>query len=223
MMRFPRLSHANQQRLKELLWWGSFLLVAFAMRSSLASTYLIPSESMEPTILPGDRLIANQTAYKVRVPFSELALTKTKMPSRGEIVIFPSPTDPINLIKRVVAIGGDTIAVRKGRIWRNGRPLPLKSVATPKLPPQWRRYIETNGKARYTVQWDDAHPSLRDMPPTKIPAGHFFVMGDNRDYSGDSRIFGAVSKHKLHAQAIRHFYSLGQGRLRWGRLFSPLR
>lgn len=210
---------------KEAARWVAFFAMILAVRSSVASTYRVPTESMEPTILPGDRLFANQMAYNFHVPFTQTRLSNTTMPQRGDIVIFPSPIDRIRLIKRVIAIGGDTLAIHDGKLILNGKMLTYKPALG--APQGYRRVWEHLGKKRHLVQWDDRRPWARNSKVIKIPRGYFFVMGDNRDYSGDSRVFGPVSKHTLEAKAIRHFYSLGptkgMPRLRWRRLFAPLK
>lgn len=210
---------------KEAMTWAIFILSILAVRSSLASTYVVPSESMEPTILPGDRLFADQRAYGWRLPFSTKPLSKHLPPQRGDIAIFPSPAEPnITLIKRVVAIGGDTIAVKQGQIILNGKPIIQKMI---EQKGNVRLYQAVLGEHRFRVRLDDQHASARDMPTRRVPKGFFFVMGDNRDFSGDSRFFGPVSIKKLRARAMRLFFSIDQQKgfphFRWGRTGGALR
>ena len=212
--------------LKEFFTLSAFLFVALAFRSSLASTYVVPTESMVPTILPGDRLFANQAAYHLRVPFSDKKLTTRGTPKRGEIAIFPDPEGKkIMLIKRVIAVGGDTIAIRDGEVILNGKALKRK-VREPSKRDGIIRYWEHLGSLTYRVRFDPSYASARNMRTIRIPKDHFFVMGDNRDYSGDSRYFGPVSNKVLHARALRLFFSVGAKSfpyIRWERTIGPLK
>ncbi|MCB9639991.1 MAG: signal peptidase I [Myxococcales bacterium] len=191
--------------LLEALRIAAFFLVALAVRSSFAATYYVPSGSMEPSVYTGDRLFAFQHSYGWKLPFTEVHITPQKAPSHGDIVVFVDPRDPQTmLLKRVVAVGGDRLEIRGGQLIRNGKPLP-QAQAIQKGPYLYR--LETNGAHQYIVQFDSRQSFLRDMVPRTIPKGHFFAMGDNRDHSGDSRIFGAVPYKQLQAKAVRVLWS----------------
>ncbi len=199
--------------LMEALRLGAFFLVVLAVRSSFAATYYVPSGSMEPSVYTGDRLMAYQHSYGLRMPFTERLLSSQYPPSYGDIVVFVDPRDPQTLLlKRVIAVGGDRLAIRDGVIFRNGLALP-QSPAIQKDGLLQR--IESNGKHRYTVQFEPNQPFLRDVPMQRIPQGHFFAMGDNRDHSGDSRIFGSVPIRHLRARAVRVLWSRDPADL-WG-------
>lgn len=210
--------------LKEALSLGVFLLVALAMRSSIAATYYVPSGSMEPSVYTGDRLMAYQHSYGLRIPFTDRLLSSQSAPSYGDIVVFVDPRDPQTLLlKRVIAVGGDRLAIRDGVILRNGAPLP-QSAALQK--DGWLQRIESNGKHRYVVQFEPSQPFLRDMPTRTIPQGHFFAMGDNRDHSADSRVFGSVPLQNLRARAVRVLWSRDPATywdIRWSRSGRSLR
>lgn len=106
--------------LREYLGLVLFLIGMFAFRSAYADWYHIPSESMEPTLLVGDRVVVNKHAYAWRLPFTDLRLAERAAPQVGEVVTLASPVDGTRLIKRVVAVGGDQIAARDGVLYRNG-------------------------------------------------------------------------------------------------------
>jgi signal peptidase I len=177
-----------------------------AVKSSIAETYMVPTGSMVPTILPGDRLVADQTRYGLRVPFLHRHLTSVSAPSRGDIVIFPSPISDVNLIKRVIAVEGDTIEIRNGRIILNGKMLPLTPVG--RTEEGFEVYHENLMGYQHRIQFDPDLPNLRSFSKTMIKRGEFFVMGDNRDYSADSRVFGPVSIDQLRGKALKIIYSL---------------
>jgi signal peptidase I len=173
------------------------LVLALGIRTTLVQAYEIPSGSMEPTLLVGDHLIADKVAYGLRTPDSILGfhipgipygryLFRTGAVHRGDVIIFVSPPDPsIDLIKRVIAVGGDTIQIRDGHPWLNGAPMP-------------------DPHAHFTIP-DSARVanSPRDnLGPLKVPQGDLFVMGDNRDDSYDSRFWGFVPIANVEARAM---------------------
>ncbi len=212
--------------LKEALITGILVLVVLAIRSSFASTYRVPTGSMIPTILPGDHFFASQMTYGIRVPFSDFFITANKPPERGQIIVFPSPIEPdINLVKRVVAIGGDKLEVREGRLIINGKEIEVVPVPTAEAPLGGTDvFYEKLDNHQHFVQFDDRAPSLRNLGPIDVPEAHFFAMGDNRDHSADSRYFGPVPYEKLRARALRLFISLDSSfpYLRLSRFFGPM-
>jgi signal peptidase I len=148
----------------------SFALVFGFVRPFVVEAFYIPSESMIPTLRVGDRVLVNKFIYR----FTE--------PERGDIVVFESVEgDSQDLIKRVVAVPGDTIAVRRGKVVLNGE-----------------RQREPYVNNRY--------PDRSFSPPTTVPKGHVFVMGDNRANSRDSRFFGPVPKKKIEGEAFLRFW-----------------
>lgn len=185
------------------------LLIVMAARSSLADHYVVPSGSMEPTLLPGDRVLVDKRAYGLRLPFTDFALTERARPEAGDVVIFDSPHDGTRLIKRVVAVAGDRVSLREGRLAVNGRT--LEDPAQP--------WVERFGDHRVTL--DLTHGGGPDIAPTSVPAGHVMVLGDSRGQSSDSRYFGFVNADTLYARALRVFHRDREGFV-WRRL-SPER
>lgn len=173
------------------------LIIALGIRTTVVQAYEIPSGSMEPTLLVGDHLIADKLAYGLRMPDSILGLHIPGIPygrylfrdgkvNRGDVIIFVAPYDPsTDLIKRVIAIGGDTVQIRDGRVWLNGAPM-YDPHAHFSIPDSQRRL---NSPRDY-------------LGPLKVPPGELFVMGDNRDDSYDSRFWGFVPMSNVEARAM---------------------
>ena len=217
-------------RLRRFLreWSGTFvaILVLMTFRSAVADWYDVPTGSMQPTILEGDRFLANKLAYGLDLPLVGTRVATWAEPQRGDVVVFPSPTDGQRLIKRVVAVGGDTVAMRGGRLVLNGRPLAYTPAAAPDWPlPEddtlaHRWYEEQLPGRAHPVMTTDARPSLRDWGPVRVPDGQLLVLGDNRDNSADGRVFGFVPAERIEARAERVVLSVDRDRWwrpRWSR------
>ncbi|MES2669433.1 MAG: signal peptidase I [Pseudomonadota bacterium] len=182
--------------------WFTFAMMVLLLtvaRSSFANHYQVPSGSMEPTLMPGDRVAVNMMAYGVRVPFTDIELVDRGEPEPGDVVVFKSPTDGTRLIKRVVAVGGDTVAVVDGRLWIDGRPLHDVDAGD----------IEHFG-AR-DVRLDLRDGGGPDLSTVAIPAGMALVLGDHRGNSQDGRFFGLVPMKSLYARASAVYYRSGEG------------
>jgi signal peptidase I len=180
-----------------------FVLVT-AAKSAFADINYVPSGSMEPTILPGDVVFINKLAYDLRVPFTTLRLARWSEPAHGDIVVCFAPDDGTRLVKRVVGVPGDTIELRHDTLFLNGIAqtyAPLAPAATRDLDPRERaaaRFAsETLGTRAHAVMALPAVPARRDFGPTKLSAGQYFMMGDNRDNSRDSRYFGIMPRAEI--------------------------
>lgn len=196
-------------RLKAHRGFLLFLLGLGLLRTAVADWNPIPSASMRPTLLEGDVVLVNRLAYDLKLPLTDLTLLHLGEPRRGDVVTFSSPRDGTRLIKRIVGLPGDRVAVRGGLLVLNGQPLPAFDVRShgERLAPGWVveawRGTEVLDGRPHAVQ---ALPALRgrlDMAETKVPAGHYFMLGDNRDNSEDSRAIGPVSREKLIGRAHR--------------------
>ena len=177
------------------------LLLALVVRSSVVEAFWVPSGSMLPTIQIGDHLFVNKMAYALRVPLLGTKLYDVGTVHRGDIVVFVSPTDhSTDLIKRVVAIAGDTVEIRDKHVLINGKPMPDSHARF--VDPQFR------GTPR------------DDFGPVVVPPGKFFVLGDNRDQSYDSRYWGFADVDSIKGRAMFIYWSW-DGRAhwpRWGRM-----
>ncbi|MEZ4386198.1 MAG: signal peptidase I [Candidatus Krumholzibacteriia bacterium] len=207
------------------------VLVMLAFRSSLADWYDVPSGSMQPTILVGERVVVNKLAYGLRVPFTGTRVATWAGPERGDVVTFPSPRDGQRLVKRVVAVAGDEVAMQDGRLVLNGHPLAYDLGDPPVYPlrptdprdPAWL-VEELPGKPHAVMRTDQA-PRLRNWGPVRVPDGRVLVLGDNRDNSADGRVFGWVDAHTLEGRVEAIALSLDRDRWykpRWRRFGTDL-
>lgn len=206
------------------------LLLALILRTFFIQAYKIPSGSMERTLLIGDHIIVNKLIYGLRMPDSIFGLTpfEDHVPygkylfdlesvHRGDVIVFVPPQDPTkDFIKRVVGIPGDTVEVKDGQLYLNG--------ALVQPPPG----------THYEVPPDQRDSSQRDMmEPMQLQPGQYFMMGDNRDRSYDSRFWGPITRDAVEGRAMFIYWSCGGGEessplrclwdVRWSRLFHAVR
>lgn len=178
--------------------WVLLLAVIVTARSSLANHYTIPSGSMEPTLMPGDRVLVDLTAYGVSLPFTHIDVIPGKTPVRGDVVVFPSPANGIRLIKRVVAVGGDTVSVTDGHLTVNGQPQAVDAT-----------HERLGAHGSFALNLDKGGGP--DLKETVVPAGKVLMMGDARGNSMDGRFFGWVDQNMIYGKATRLFYRSGEG------------
>jgi signal peptidase I len=192
-------------------WRLTFLLIVFVIipvKSVLADWNWVPSGSMNPTILEGDLIFVNKAAYDLRIPLTRYRLAAWAAPERGDIVVCFAPDDGIRLVKRVIAVPGDTVEMRNETLFLNGR-----SLKYTKADLRYAGSLSDRQKGNCILATESlegcAHPiiitpsvrAMRNFPPIKIPEGKYFVMGDNRDVSKDSRYFGFVERQAIVGKA----------------------
>jgi len=185
-------------------WIFSTLLMVLSVmtfRSAIADWNDVPTGSMKPTILIGDRIFVNKLAYDLKVPFLGNRLVTWGDPQRGDIVICWSPADGARLVKRVVGVPGDVIEMKNGRLIINGHALDYQSAdrldfdrALGLEADQYRFFTEDLTGHRHTVVATPAKRAIRNFGPVSIGTDQYFMMGDNRDNSADSRYFGFVPR-----------------------------
>jgi len=168
---------------------GLALLIALAVRSSVVQAFWVPSGSMLPTIQIGDHIFVNKMAYSVRLPLIGTELLETGSLHRGDVVVFVSPIErSTDLIKRVIAIPGDTVEVKDKKVLVNGEVVP-------------------DSHAHFSDSTISPNTHRDNMPPLQVPEGKFFVMGDNRDRSYDSRFWGLANISDIKGKATFIYWS----------------
>jgi signal peptidase I len=229
-MRLPqRVLRAVSENKSLLLFFGLMLM----FRSACADWMVVPTGSMNPTIVEGDRIVVNKLAYGLRVPFTTQRLTAGADPQRGDIVVFASPKDDMTLVKRVVGVPGDTLEMRDERLIINGKEIAYAPTSDPadadllQATRAEQRYYYTENLAgrSHSVMLLPRHATLRSFGPITIPPERYFMMGDNRDNSADSRFFGLVRREVIVGKALKVAYSLNSDhwyRPRGDRFLTPL-
>lgn len=205
---------------KSIFW---IVLLVLAFRSIFFEPFRIPSGSMIPTLLIGDFILVNKLAYGVKVPFSDwytdpVYIYKRDMPKRGDIIVFKYPKDPnINYIKRVVGVPGDTVEMIDKVIYVNGKKIDMKEIPGKKImedmDDKFRGYNLSfykvkNGEHTHTIMQDVDNTYKVDYEKRTVPEGKFFVMGDNRDFSYDSRFWGFVPFENIKGEAMFIWFNL---------------
>jgi signal peptidase I len=187
------------------------IILALFIRTFIVQAFKIPSGSMVPTLTIGDHILVTKFLYDLKLPYWNKILVRFSEPQRGDIIVFKFPEDESkDFIKRVIGLPGDTVEIRNKRVWINGEPLvePYVQHLDPNILP-------------HQVQPRD------NLGPMKVPPDSYFVMGDNRDQSLDSRFWGFVKLEKIKGKAFLIYWSWnGQGALahwvRWERLGKTL-
>ena len=210
-------------------WWVEYsisffpvILVVFLLRSFLVEPFKIPSGSMIPTLLIGDFILVNKYTYGIRLPVVNVKVIEIGSPKRGDVMVFRYPADPgLDYIKRVVGLPGDRIEYRDKSLTVNGRPVPRRAIADYESRERLQYY------PRFLENFDGAEHEIileRDTPgfvgrvmdfrhagncdyndgglTCTVPPGHYFVMGDNRDNSSDSRVWGFVPDENIVGKAF---------------------
>ena len=209
----------------------AFLLLFGVFRTAIADWNPIPSASMRPTILEGDVVFVNRLAYDLKLPFTDTILAHLGEPQRGDIVTFSSPRDGMRLIKRLVALPGDTVEMRDNHLLINGEAAEYAALGSE---PQAHvgqqgvaamRESESVAGSRRNVQWLPGVASRSSFGPLTVPKDQYLMLGDNRDNSEDSRYIGLVPRERLIARAERILVSadiLDHWQLRFARFGASL-
>lgn len=192
--------------------WQLALMAAVILtgRSVLADWYVVPTGSMKPTILEGDRVFVWKSAYQVRVPFSKIRLFKTGEPKRGDVVVIRNPDgDSVPFVKRLIGLPGDVVELRNEELFINGKKQPQEFLPERRTADGDRVLLATE---RLDVR---PHPirilpekaAIRNYGPIRVPSDEVFLMGDNRDESRDARFFGTRPVSDLLGRAVGVMWS----------------
>ena len=183
------------------------LLLVFLLRAFLFEPFRIPTASMVPALQVGDYILVNKYAYGVRLPIAGNKLFDVAAPQRGEIMVFIPPHEEQYYIKRVIGVPGDTVRYADGLLFINGEPVPTEpqgaiEVDTAIGPLPGSLSLETLDGVAYNTQHIDSVAPGRQRGTWIVPSGHYFMMGDNRDNSADSRVWGAASEQRIVGKAV---------------------
>ncbi|MDH4273733.1 MAG: signal peptidase I [Gammaproteobacteria bacterium] len=201
------------------------ILAVLLLRGFLVEPFRIPSGSMIPTLLVGDFILVNKYAYGLRLPVTNTKILDIGLPQRGDVVVFRFPRDPsIDYIKRVIGLPGDVITYHNKTIFVNGNPISYdrigqyRSDATGLPVPQADEYLEHLNDVNHRILLDDTRPSMEVQ--VRVPEGQYFMMGDNRDNSNDSRYWGTVPEENLVGRAFLIWmnWDVGKGGVLWRRI-----
>jgi signal peptidase I len=209
------------------------VFVVIPVKSSLADWNWVPTGSMNPTILEGDLIYVDKVAYDLRIPLTMHRIAKWSDPGRGDIVICFSPEDGVRLVKRVIGLPGDTIEMKNNMLFINGEAVNYTNISRDFTElPSYKRKVrcilesEDLGEVTHTVMSIPTIRAMRSFGPLKVPQGSYFVMGDNRDSSRDSRYFGFVDRGSIIGQAkgiVGSFDITDKYQPRFGRFFESLK
>ncbi|KAB2927328.1 MAG: signal peptidase I [Candidatus Contendobacter sp.] len=197
------------------------ILAVLVLRSCVVEPFRIPSESMVPTLLKGDFILVNKFAYGLRLPVLNTKVIGNGQPQRGDVVVFRYPPDPaVAYIKRVVGLPGDRLECREKQLFINGQPIPLTPLPGNLAAPNYQGFTEQLGEIQHRIQtltggcWINGLGIMRPVVQPRrepdgamgwqyqVPAGHYFMMGDNRDNSSDSRVWGPLPEENLIGRAF---------------------
>mgnify|MGYP001824317224 FL=1 len=183
----------------------SFLLMLFILRGAIADWNPVPTGSMKPTILEGDVIFVNKLAYSLRLPFSDIELLEHDQPRRGDIVVYNSGALDKLMVKRVIGLPGDRIALRGNRLYINGQSAEYVPAAIDELRSEDAEegfyLVEESLMPGHVIQIKPHLSRMGTIVPVTVPNGHYFVMGDNRDNSSDSRVHGFVAEDEIVGKA----------------------
>jgi signal peptidase I len=180
------------------------VILALVIRTFVVQAFKIPSASMEDTMLIGDHLLVNKFIYGMKIPFTDKRILKIRDPKRGDVIVFEYPEDPSkDFIKRVIGTPGDVVQVINKKVYVNGR-----------------IYINPHEVHKEPDIIPEAQNPRDNTEPIKVPANSYFVMGDNRDRSYDSRFWGFVKNEKIRGLAFIKYWSWDKENhgVRWGRI-----
>ena len=188
---------------KSLLVFISLMLV---FRSAVADWNDVPTGSMKPTIVEGDRIFINKMAYDIRVPFTHISLVKLAEPQPNDIIIFDSVASDKRLVKRVIGVPGDKISMRNNQLFINGQAIAYE-VKEKSIESHHESNETINGQS-HTIRLNNVASQLANFTTVTVPTDRYLVLGDNRDNSADSRVIGFVPRNEIIGRSSKVAFSL---------------
>ncbi|MFB0981124.1 MAG: signal peptidase I [Alteromonadaceae bacterium] len=186
-----------------------FICLMLVFRSAVADWSDVPTGSMKPTIVEGDRIFINKMAYDIRLPFTHISLIKLAEPQTNDIIIFDSVVSDKRLVKRVIGVPGDNIAMKGNKLLINGQAISYQETLTEKSHANdYFDNTETINGQSHNIRVNKAASGLANFNEIKVPAGQFLVLGDNRDNSADSRVIGFVPRNEIVGRSGKVAFSL---------------
>jgi signal peptidase I len=180
---------------REYRGFALFIALMIVFRSALADWNVVPTGSMKPTIIEGDRILVNKLAYDFRVPLTHVSIHRFADPKRGDVVVFDSKAADTRLVKRVIGLPGDTVAMRDNHLVINGieaRYVGVEHAADAIFA------TESYAEMSHRVELSNTGGSrLSTFGPVTVPKDHYLVLGDNRDNSADSRVYGFIPRDEI--------------------------
>lgn len=205
------------------------LLLVWIIRSFIVQPYRVPTGSLEPTVLPGDFIVVKQFSYGLRLPIFNTKIVKVGEPKRGDIALFHYPVDPkVTFVKRVIGLPGDHIVYKNNILYVNGKEMKQKyigkgvDIEQGGITSEVDQYIEDLDGVKHSIFLKPSASSIET--DVKVPEGHYFMIGDNRNESLDSRYWGFVPDIMLVGKAFGIWMSWDSinNSIRWNRLGRPL-
>ena len=176
--------------------------IVLVLRSFIAEPFQIPSKSMVPTLKVGDYILVNKWIYGVRLPVLHTKIIDVSLPERGDVMVFYPPHQDRYFIKRVIGLPGDKVNLIKGQLFINGEKMAQKAYIDEPAAPSSVVMTEDLGSTEHLMQRRNLPTRLSLNFSTTVPAGHYFMMGDNRDNSSDSRVWGPVPENRIVGKAF---------------------
>jgi len=200
-----------------------FIVLMICFRSAIADWNFVPTGSMEPTILPGDEVFVNKMAYDIRLPLTSISIWRLADPVAGDIVTFESEAADKRMVKRVIGVPGDQVSLFQNRLYINEQPA---DYIDPVETGSFIRAIEQFNQTQHTVQIERGLGGpLQSFGPVEVPQDYLLVLGDNRDHSADSRVYGLIPRQEVTGKVLRVIASLDMDdyyKPRSNRFFHPL-
>lgn len=182
-----------------------FISLMLVFRSAVADWNEVPTGSMKPTIVEGDRIFVNKMAYDLRLPFTHISLVKISEPKRSDIIIFDSVASDKRLVKRVIGIPGDIVSMKNNVLSINGQTLSYQSLESSDILSSKGENLLGN---THKINVKNEGSQLSNFPEVTVPKDQFLVLGDNRDNSADSRVIGFVPRNEIVGKATNVIVSL---------------